>query len=96
MVEHTGITDEEVVKKTLKEEGYTNLFTWTDPPNTRYSWHTHPSDEVRWILEGEITIGTEEKTVTLKPGDKLRVPAGTRHWAEVGKEGVKYVCGSKE
>ena len=95
MLKRTGITEKDKVFKILEEEGYENLFLWSDPPNARYDWHTHPFNEVRWVLEGEITLGTEEGTVTLKAGDRLEVPAGTKHWAEVGPDGVTYVCGSK-
>ena len=41
-------------------------------------------------------MGTENGVVTLKAGDRMDVPAGTRHWARVGDEGVVYVCGSKD
>ncbi len=95
MVEKTGITDRERVFEELRKEGYENLYIWSDPPGTYYNWHIHPFDEVRWILEGEITIGTREKVFHLKPGDKLRVPARTEHWAEVSDKGVTYVCGTK-
>jgi len=95
VVERTGITEKERIFEELQKEGYTNLYVWSDFPGTFYDWHTHPFDEVRWVIEGEITIGTEGETFHLKPGDKLRVPAGTRHWAKVGKEGVSYVCGTK-
>jgi len=95
LVDRTGIKDEREVIKRLKEEGYTNIYTWEDPPNAYYSWHIHPYEEVRWILKGEITIGTKDKTYKLSSGDKLRVPAGTEHWAKVGEEGVIYVCASK-
>jgi len=61
----------------------------------QHDWHTHPFDEVRWVLKGEITIGTEDEVITLKAGDRLNVPAGARHWAKVGDEGVVYICGSK-
>ncbi|ADU96678.1 cupin domain-containing protein [Thermovibrio ammonificans] len=95
MVEKTGITDKEEVFRRLREEGYTNLYVWSDSPGTFYDWHTHPFNEVRWVLSGRITMGTREGVVTLGPGDRLEVPAGTEHWAEVGPEGVTYVCGSK-
>jgi len=95
MVKRTGITNKEEIFRALREEGFTGLYLWHDPPGTHYDWHTHPSDEVRWIIEGEITIGTEEGVVTLKAGDRMDVPAGTRHWARVGDSGVTYVCGSR-
>lgn len=95
MVERRGITDRDEVLRELRKMGYGNLYVWRDVPGAFYDWHTHPYDEVRWVLEGEINIGTEGGVVTLKPGDVMRVPAGTRHWAKVGKEGVIYVCGTK-
>ncbi len=95
LVKKTNLTDEREVYEILKKEGYTNLYTWSDPPGAFYDWHTHTYDEVRWILEGEILIGTEEGEFLLKPGDVMIVPAQTRHWARVGEKGVKYVCGSK-
>ena len=95
MVEHRGVTDRERVFGELRKMGYGNLYVWSDAPGTFYDWHTHPYDEIRWVLEGEITIGTEEGTVKLKAGDVMKVPAGTRHWAEVGRSGVVYVCGTK-
>ena len=95
LVKRTGITERERIEKILRQEGYSDIYVWSDPPNTHYDWHTHNFDEVRWVLEGEILIGTEEGQFLLKPGDRMEVPAGTRHWAKVGPKGVKYVCASK-
>jgi quercetin dioxygenase-like cupin family protein len=45
--------------------------------------HTHPGEEVAYILEGEIALAVEGKpTVTLKPGDVFFIPAGTHHSAK--------------
>jgi len=82
-------------RRKLKELGYSNMYLWEDPPGTYYGWHTHQEDEARFILEGSITIGTEEGVYHLKAGDILEVPAGTRHWAKT-EEGVKYLCASKK
>ncbi len=81
-------------RQRLKSLGYEGIYLWEDPPGTYYHWHTHPEDEVRLIIEGEITIGTEEGIYHLKAGDLLEVPAGTRHWARTEK-GVKYLCGTR-
>mgnify|MGYP001627120440 CR=1 FL=1 len=81
-------------RQILKELGYRNIYAWQDPPGTYYDWHTHPEDEVRFILEGSITIGTEEGVYHLRAGDMLEVKAGTRHWART-EEGVRYLCGSR-
>jgi quercetin dioxygenase-like cupin family protein len=45
--------------------------------------HTHPGEEVAYVLEGEVTLAVEGKpTVTLKVGDVFFIPAGTHHSAK--------------
>ena len=91
----TGLTkDKEEATAILREEGYANIYEWSDQPGSRYGWHTHPEDEVRWILSGSITIGTEETEHTLNPGERLNVPAETRHYAHT-ETGVTYLCASR-
>jgi 1,2-dihydroxy-3-keto-5-methylthiopentene dioxygenase len=50
--------------------------------------HTHSEDEVRFFVEGRglfcLHIGTEVLQVLCEQGDFLRVPAGTRHWFDMG------------
>ncbi|WP_231391805.1 cupin domain-containing protein [Arthrobacter sp. 35W] len=43
----------------------------------------HPHTETNFVLEGELHIQTEGKTVILKPGDSARVNPGRtgRYWA---------------
>jgi quercetin dioxygenase-like cupin family protein len=49
----------------------------------RSSRHTHPGEEIVYVLEGApLEYEVEGKpTVTLKPGDVLFIPAGTAHAA---------------
>ncbi|MFQ5432078.1 MAG: cupin domain-containing protein [Nitrospinota bacterium] len=82
------------VVRTLNGEGCFNIFKWSDPPGSDYGWHTHPHDEVRWVLKGSILIGTDNGDVLLKAGDRLNVRADTRHWAKT-VDGVTYVCASQ-
>ncbi len=43
-------------------------------------FHSHPdSDEVFFIVEGEMKLEFREKTVELKTGDMCVVPKGTEH-----------------
>jgi quercetin dioxygenase-like cupin family protein len=45
--------------------------------------HTHPGDEVAYILEGEVVIEVEGKPpATLKAGESFFVPAGQVHAAK--------------
>ena len=52
-------------------------------PGVRSSRHTHPGEEIVYVLEGApLEYEVEGKpTVTLKPGDVLFIPAGTAHAA---------------
>ncbi|WP_231391899.1 cupin domain-containing protein [Arthrobacter sp. 35W] len=45
----------------------------------------HPHTETNFVLEGELHVQTEGKTVILKPGDSARVNPGRtgRYWAPV-------------
>ncbi|HIC08707.1 MAG TPA: cupin domain-containing protein [Aquificales bacterium] len=95
LVKKTGITDRNEVFEILQKEGYKDIYVWRDPPGAFYDWHTHTYDEIRWVLRGKILIGTEEGEYLLEAGDVMVVPAGTRHWAKVGEEGVEYVCASR-
>jgi quercetin dioxygenase-like cupin family protein len=45
--------------------------------------HTHPGEEIIYVLEGSLEYQVEGKPpVTLKPGDVLFIPAGTIHAAK--------------
>ncbi|MEB3199735.1 MAG: acireductone dioxygenase [Synechococcaceae cyanobacterium] len=50
--------------------------------------HTHSEDEVRFFVEGRglfcLHIGAEVLQLLCVTGDFLRVPAGTRHWFDMG------------
>ena len=93
-VEKTGITDIGKIEKILKDKGYNSIFTWKDGKGTFYNWHTHNYEEVRWVIDGSIIIGTEEGEFTLKAGDVMYIKPKTKHWAKTDT-GVTYVCGSK-
>ncbi|MFN6340550.1 MAG: 1,2-dihydroxy-3-keto-5-methylthiopentene dioxygenase [Cyanobacteriota bacterium] len=54
------------------------------------SEHTHSEDEVRFFVEGRglfcLHIGEEVLRVLCETNDFLRVPAGTKHWFDMGEE----------
>jgi quercetin dioxygenase-like cupin family protein len=54
--------------------------------------HTHPGEEVGFILSGELTVDVEGKpTQTLKAGDVFFMPAGTVHSAKNTSKGQTVV-----
>ncbi|MFN4864821.1 MAG: 1,2-dihydroxy-3-keto-5-methylthiopentene dioxygenase [Cyanobium sp.] len=52
--------------------------------------HTHSEDEVRFFVEGRglfcLHIGEEVLQLICEAGDWIAVPAGTRHWFDMGPE----------
>ncbi len=52
-------------------------------PGSKFGKHTHPGEEVIYVLEGLLEYEIEGKPpVTLKAGDVLFIPAGTIHSAK--------------
>ena len=56
--------------------------------NKFLSEHTHSEDEVRFFVEGRglfsLHIDDEVLTVLCERGDLIHVPAGTKHWFDMG------------
>ena len=51
-------------------------------PGVTFPKHTHPGEEVVYVLEGSLTYEVDGKApVTLEAGDVLFIPAGTIHAA---------------
>jgi quercetin dioxygenase-like cupin family protein len=49
-------------------------------PGVSFAKHTHPSEEIIYVLEGSLEYQVEGKApVTLKAGEVLFIPAGTIH-----------------
>ena len=45
-----------------------------------FIWHSHEhEDELFYIIKGELIMEFRDKTLELKPGDMLVVPAGVEH-----------------
>lgn len=63
---------------------------WGNAPGDRYSAHEHGYDKVLVCVRGSIRFGlpASGSVVDLLAGDRLDLPAGTRHDAIAGLEGV--------
>jgi mannose-6-phosphate isomerase-like protein (cupin superfamily) len=63
---------------------------WSNGPGDRYGTHEHPYDKVIVVVDGSIRFGLPDSgsSVDLEEGDRLELPAGTRHDAIVGSSGV--------
>jgi mannose-6-phosphate isomerase-like protein (cupin superfamily) len=63
---------------------------WSNGPHDRYGTHDHSYDKVLVVESGSITFGLPDvdRSVALATGDRLDLPAHTRHDAVVGSSGV--------
>ena len=63
---------------------------WSNGPGDRYAPHDHGFDKVLVCASGSIRFGLPDRrgTFDLGEGDRLDLPAGTRHEAFVGPGGV--------
>ena len=75
----------------MTDEGL-SPYSWSNGPFDVYSAHSHSYNKVIYVVQGSITFGLPElgKQLTLKTGDRLDLPAGVVHDAQVGAQGV--VC----
>src|SRR5215208_3686813 len=79
------------LSRLMTEEGL-NAYSWSNGPFDVSSAHSHSYNKVIYVVQGTITFGLPElgKQFTLKAGDRLDLPAGTVHTAQIGGQGV--VC----
>jgi uncharacterized protein YjlB len=65
---------------------------WANGPGEVYAGHEHRYDKVLVVAAGSIRFGLSggdpDDTVALSVGDRLDLPAGIRHDAVVGPQGV--------
>ncbi len=72
----------------LKEEA-DHCYSWSNGGGARYARHAHPYRKILYVTAGSITFTSQgAEPVTMRPGDRIEIPAGTTHSALVGPEGV--------
>jgi quercetin dioxygenase-like cupin family protein len=79
----------EELRQRYQREGL-QPYTWSNGPGYRYVAHSHDYDKVLYVVRGSITwilpdLGEEIET---RPGDRINLPRGVRHAAQVGSQGV--------
>ncbi|RPJ07783.1 MAG: cupin domain-containing protein [Deltaproteobacteria bacterium] len=52
----------------------------TFSPGAKTLWHTHPTEQVLYVVEGKGIVATEDDEVIATPGTILYIPAGENHW----------------
>ena len=66
---------------------------WSNGPGDEYAVHSHGYTKVLYCVRGSIrfTLPDQQKHLDLGPGDRMVLPAGTRHGAVVGSAGVTCI-----
>ncbi|MCF0074942.1 cupin domain-containing protein [Dyadobacter sp. CY261] len=86
--QQTGITRINHQRHDISVPGYETIqASIAFEPGIQFGMHSHPGEEVIYVLEGTFEYQIEgEKPVTLSAGDVLFIPAGKNHQAKnVGK-----------
>lgn len=81
------------IEERLRREAR-DVYGWSNGPGDRYGEHAHTYNKLLYCTRGSIDfVLGDGRTVALRAGDRLVLPAGTRHSAVVGPEGCACVEG---
>jgi quercetin dioxygenase-like cupin family protein len=93
--EEDGPLSEKRLLRILEQEGF-EVGVYAYREGTTFPEHEHAQDKCDAILEGFFRVQAGEAVFEMKPGDRLYIPAGTRHSAEVvGRHTVLALDGTK-
>jgi quercetin dioxygenase-like cupin family protein len=88
-------SSEDLMTRLRKEAG--GCYSWSNGPGDTYAPHRHGYEKVLYCVEGSITFvleGTGER-LDLAAGDRMVLPAGAVHGAEVGPHGCTCIEGRR-
>ena len=86
-----GFATREDALTAFQNEGCSSPRSWGNGPGDEYGWHEHPQPKVLFCLSGSIVFHTDHGDLPVNAGDRLDLPAGTRHAATVGPEGCECI-----
>ena len=79
---------EEQIRREAKD-----VYSWSNGPGDRYAEHEHAFTKVLYCTRGSIDFRTPDRTISLAAGDRMVLPAGTKHSAVVGPQGCTCIEG---
>ena len=70
-------------------------YDWSNAPGDVYAPHVHDYDKVIVVVQGSITWRLPEtnESFETRAGDRIELPRGTWHAAQVGRQGVTCLEG---
>ena len=60
-------------------------------PNTVLPEHSHPHEQVGYMVEGEAEFVVDGQSFRVRPGQMWRLPGGVRHQVRVGGKFMRVV-----
>jgi quercetin dioxygenase-like cupin family protein len=74
-----------------------DCYSWSNGPGDRYAAHAHVYEKVLYCVDGSITFVLEAdgRTIEVKGGDRMVLPAGAVHSAVVGPGGCTCIEGRR-
>ena len=92
-----NIPTEAELRQLLVNEGLDPTL-WSSDAGDVFAEHTHTYQKIIFVVKGSITFGfpIDGEPTTLRVGDRLDLPAGVRHNAVVGPEGVTCLEAQQE
>ncbi|MEP7285744.1 MAG: cupin [Chloroflexota bacterium] len=86
----------EAITNKMKQEGLRPYASYNDP-NFRIAARSHGYTKVMYCAEGlvELTFPDVNKSVILRPGDRIELPRGIRHITIIGPRGARCVESAK-
>jgi len=77
-----GEPTEHALRRAIEAEGYsTSVYVY--PPGTVFLEHSHGVDKIDAVVSGRFRMAMQGEVVVLEAGDRIRVPRGVVHRAEV-------------
>lgn len=85
---------EELLLEIMTRQGLDPV-SWSNGPGDTYFPHKHDYVKVIYVVRGSIVFNLPalKEKIVLRAGDRMELPAGIVHSAEVGAEGVVCVEG---
>lgn len=87
--------DEQTFRKTLSDRGYEAPEFVEREANLTNEPHTHDFTACALVLEGTVSVITDDGTTTCHAGDTFELPGGTTHREHYGPEGARFLLGRK-
>ena len=77
-----------LVRRTLGQTGDMMVVEFRSEAGVEVPLHSHPNQQVGYVVSGEIAITIGGQTWTCKPGDSYSIPGGVEHGALFPVESV--------